>query len=228
MEAEILEIQELGLSAKRSSRAARSNACAVHHGTARPVFFDIVRDAVTHRIRSRIITGIDLGVLLVARVNPQPPQRPVRCGRRGVRRDLRHLHPRRRGLRHGSRCRPKQGARQSEIYRRRLRPHHKPIRPLQDRRDSSIRRPLQLALLRMREPKHDVGPPPNAHRSPKWKRMAHDIFERLPKGFRALCEGVIIRVDDFPTEEVLDEMEAAERIRPARPVSGHRPAVPQQ
>jgi predicted Zn-dependent protease with MMP-like domain len=37
--------------------------------------------------------------------------------------------------------------------------------------------------------------------------VAHDIFERLPKHFRALCEGVIVRVDDFPTEEVLDEME---------------------
>ncbi|MGL9619289.1 metallopeptidase family protein [Bradyrhizobium sp. U531] len=36
---------------------------------------------------------------------------------------------------------------------------------------------------------------------------AHEIFEALPAGFRALCEGVIIRVDDFPTEEVLDEME---------------------
>jgi predicted Zn-dependent protease with MMP-like domain len=39
--------------------------------------------------------------------------------------------------------------------------------------------------------------------------MAHDIFSRLPKTFRDLCEGVIIRVDDFPTEEVLDEMDAA-------------------
>jgi predicted Zn-dependent protease with MMP-like domain len=38
--------------------------------------------------------------------------------------------------------------------------------------------------------------------------MAHDIFERLPKAFRDLCEGVIIRVDDFPTDEVLDEMQA--------------------
>ena len=38
--------------------------------------------------------------------------------------------------------------------------------------------------------------------------MAHDIFERLPKRFRDLCEGVIIRVDDFPTDEVLDEMQA--------------------
>ncbi len=37
--------------------------------------------------------------------------------------------------------------------------------------------------------------------------MAHNIFERLPKRFRELCEGVILRVDDFPTEEVLDEME---------------------
>jgi predicted Zn-dependent protease with MMP-like domain len=40
------------------------------------------------------------------------------------------------------------------------------------------------------------------------ERMAHDIFGRLPRRFRDLCEGVIIRVDDFPTEEVLDEMEA--------------------
>jgi predicted Zn-dependent protease with MMP-like domain len=36
--------------------------------------------------------------------------------------------------------------------------------------------------------------------------MAHDIFERLPTRFRSLCEGVIIRVDDFPTDEVMDEM----------------------
>ncbi len=39
--------------------------------------------------------------------------------------------------------------------------------------------------------------------------MALEIFERLPKGFRDLCEGLIIRVDDFPTDEVLDEMDAA-------------------
>ena len=38
--------------------------------------------------------------------------------------------------------------------------------------------------------------------------MAHEIFARLPKTFRDLCEGLIIRVDDFPTEEVLDEMGA--------------------
>ena len=38
--------------------------------------------------------------------------------------------------------------------------------------------------------------------------MAHEVFERLPAEFRGLCEGVIVRVEDFPTEEVLDEMQA--------------------
>ena len=38
--------------------------------------------------------------------------------------------------------------------------------------------------------------------------MAHEIFQALPKDFRDLCEGVILRVDDFPTDEVLDEMGA--------------------
>ena len=38
--------------------------------------------------------------------------------------------------------------------------------------------------------------------------MAHEMFERLPEHFRTMCEGVIIRVDDFPTEEVLDQLDA--------------------
>ena len=36
--------------------------------------------------------------------------------------------------------------------------------------------------------------------------MASEAFRRLPQTFRALCEGVIIRVDDFPTEDVIDDM----------------------
>jgi predicted Zn-dependent protease with MMP-like domain len=36
--------------------------------------------------------------------------------------------------------------------------------------------------------------------------LASAAFSRLPDGFRALCEGLIIRVEDFPTDEVLDEM----------------------
>jgi predicted Zn-dependent protease with MMP-like domain len=38
--------------------------------------------------------------------------------------------------------------------------------------------------------------------------MAHEIFAGLPSHFRSLCESVVIRVDDFPTEEVLAELEA--------------------
>jgi predicted Zn-dependent protease with MMP-like domain len=38
--------------------------------------------------------------------------------------------------------------------------------------------------------------------------MAHDILTRLPQTFRDLCEGVILRVEDFPTDEILDEMGA--------------------
>jgi len=38
--------------------------------------------------------------------------------------------------------------------------------------------------------------------------LAHEVFEHLPGRFRELCDGLIIRVDDFPTDEVLDEMGA--------------------
>jgi predicted Zn-dependent protease with MMP-like domain len=38
--------------------------------------------------------------------------------------------------------------------------------------------------------------------------VAHDMFAQLPGHFRDLCEGLIIQVDDFPTEEVLNEMDA--------------------
>ena len=36
--------------------------------------------------------------------------------------------------------------------------------------------------------------------------LAAEVYARLPEKFRALCEGVIIRVEDFPSDEVLDEM----------------------
>jgi predicted Zn-dependent protease with MMP-like domain len=38
--------------------------------------------------------------------------------------------------------------------------------------------------------------------------MADEVFAQLPDDFRKLCEGVIIRVDDFPDDEVLDTMKA--------------------
>jgi predicted Zn-dependent protease with MMP-like domain len=38
--------------------------------------------------------------------------------------------------------------------------------------------------------------------------LAEGVFRHLPRKFRALCEGVVIQVDDFPSEEVLDELKA--------------------
>jgi len=38
--------------------------------------------------------------------------------------------------------------------------------------------------------------------------IAEDVFRRLPGKFRALCEGLVIQVEDFPTDEVLDDMDA--------------------
>ena len=36
--------------------------------------------------------------------------------------------------------------------------------------------------------------------------MAEEAFRRLPEHFRHLCEGLVIRVDDFASDEVLDHM----------------------
>lgn len=37
--------------------------------------------------------------------------------------------------------------------------------------------------------------------------LAHEAYERLPEEFRQLCEGVVIKVDDFPDDETQREME---------------------
>ena len=37
--------------------------------------------------------------------------------------------------------------------------------------------------------------------------MAADAYSRLPERFQVLCEGLVIRVEDFATEEVLDSMQ---------------------
>lgn len=38
--------------------------------------------------------------------------------------------------------------------------------------------------------------------------LAGAVFARLPRGFRDLAADVVIRVDDFPADEVLDELRA--------------------
>jgi predicted Zn-dependent protease with MMP-like domain len=42
----------------------------------------------------------------------------------------------------------------------------------------------------------------------EFETLAEDVYRRLPERFRALCEGLVIRVEDFPTDEVLDDMKA--------------------
>jgi predicted Zn-dependent protease with MMP-like domain len=38
--------------------------------------------------------------------------------------------------------------------------------------------------------------------------LASEVFAHLPEKFRQLCADVVIQVDDFPADDVLEEMEA--------------------
>lgn len=39
-----------------------------------------------------------------------------------------------------------------------------------------------------------------------FEAIATEAYARLPEHFRSLCERLVIQIDDFPTEEVLDAM----------------------
>jgi predicted Zn-dependent protease with MMP-like domain len=41
-----------------------------------------------------------------------------------------------------------------------------------------------------------------------FEALADEAFRRLPQTFRTLCDGVLIRIEDFPDDETLDEMAA--------------------
>ena len=40
----------------------------------------------------------------------------------------------------------------------------------------------------------------------EFEELAAEAFRRLPARFRRLCEGVVLRVEDFPDDETLREM----------------------
>ena len=40
----------------------------------------------------------------------------------------------------------------------------------------------------------------------QFEALADVAFQRLPEEFRKLCEGVIIRIEDFATDEILDQL----------------------
>jgi predicted Zn-dependent protease with MMP-like domain len=60
----------------------------------------------------------------------------------------------------------------------------------------------------------DLASDPRAWRAAKAPSLADleilagEVFRRLPRRFRDLCADVIIQVDDFPSDEVLDQMGA--------------------
>ncbi|MFG1300504.1 metallopeptidase family protein [Xanthobacter sp. V3C-3] len=41
-----------------------------------------------------------------------------------------------------------------------------------------------------------------------FEQLAAEAFAGLPDSFRALCRDVVIRIEDFPTDEVLDALDA--------------------
>ncbi len=42
--------------------------------------------------------------------------------------------------------------------------------------------------------------------------LAAEAYARLPDRFRTLCEGLVIRVEDFPTDEVIELDATRERV----------------
>jgi len=40
-----------------------------------------------------------------------------------------------------------------------------------------------------------------------FERMAEEAYAALPDGFRALCRGLVVRVEDFPDDETLRELD---------------------
>lgn len=61
------------------------------------------------------------------------------------------------------------------------------------------------------EPLDAAAPSWSAAKAPslaELEAMADVALAELPEAFRALTKGVVVRVDDFPTEDVLKELEA--------------------
>jgi predicted Zn-dependent protease with MMP-like domain len=49
--------------------------------------------------------------------------------------------------------------------------------------------------------------PTKAPTIPDMELLAREVFAGLPAKFRGLCEGLIIRVEDFAPDDVLDDLE---------------------
>ena len=56
--------------------------------------------------------------------------------------------------------------------------------------------------------KAQVWPNSKAPSLEEFEVFAVEAFRRLPQEFRALCADLVIKIEDFPTDEVLDELGA--------------------
>ena len=54
--------------------------------------------------------------------------------------------------------------------------------------------------------------------------LAAAAYAALPEHFRNLCKDLVIQIDDFPSDEVLESMNCETEFDIARPVPGHRHA----
>ncbi len=71
----------------------------------------------------------------------------------------------------------------------------------------------------------------NKHRPPslgEFELIAGEAYRRLPRSFRDMTEDVLIRVEDFPTDEVLELARYRVPFRPARALSGRRSYPPKR
>jgi predicted Zn-dependent protease with MMP-like domain len=58
----------------------------------------------------------------------------------------------------------------------------------------------------MTEPSSDRWRTATAPPLEEFERMAEEAYRQLPEEFRSLCNELVIRVTEYPTDEVLDDM----------------------
>ena len=59
----------------------------------------------------------------------------------------------------------------------------------------------------MNRPNQDLWRDLKAPSLADFEELAETAYARLPARFRKLCEGVVVRIEDFPTDEVIVEMD---------------------
>src|SRR5688500_17369713 len=182
-----------------------------------------MRGAVAYRVGTRIIARIDPALILAIDPHARSPLAGV--GRR-VRRYGAIRAPR--GGLSLSAVHTQQRPRHQQQQQRRS-SRHKPPRCHPDIHGCAPITPAPANGLRLPRPRQPQDGPDRkkpcsegetrVKQSAMWtsakapsladmEARAHEVFARLPGRFRRLCEGLIIRVEDFPTDEVLDEMKA--------------------